>query len=113
MKTIIAFFAVLAVAVGNPLPLVQILVNVVGQDSIVNQEYPIIDRPVPQPNPEVVITPDPVILPQPVLPGGIVPEPVELPLPVLPAIIVPAPLPEPVLPGVIVPHPVVAPEDLN
>ncbi|KPJ01786.1 hypothetical protein RR46_06082 [Papilio xuthus] len=117
MRTLIVLFAVLAVAIANPLPLVQLIVNIEAQEP----GSPIIPRPIPEDTELEVIPPDqiqlphpqpnpsPVVLPEPVIPGGIVPEPVQLPAPVIPGVILPAPLPQPVFPDVIIPAPVIAP----
>ncbi|CAG5012511.1 unnamed protein product [Parnassius apollo] len=110
MKTFVTLLALLAVAVANPLPLVQIFVNIGGQTSIMEPGFPAIDRPTPE---SVVVVPEPVILPEPVLPGGVASEPAELPEAVLPEVVVPVPLPAPALPEVIVPVPVIAPENIN
>lgn len=115
MRTLIILFVVLAVAIANPLPLVQLIVNIETQEP----GRPIVPRPIPEETELEVIPPDqiqlphpqpaPAILPEPVIPGGIVPEPVQLPAPVIPGVILPETLPQPVFPEVIIPAPVIAP----
>ncbi|XP_059054393.1 magnetosome-associated protein MamJ-like [Achroia grisella] len=140
MKTFIALSALVALAVANPLPLVQIIVNVDAPSngnpvSIIDEE-PIVVGPIvlptptlpvidPAPHPVIVVenapevVPDPIILPEPVLPE-LVPEPIVLPEPVLPELLPePIVLPSPALPEIapepielpeIVPEPIVVPE---
>ncbi|XP_072944278.1 uncharacterized protein [Epargyreus clarus] len=126
MKAFVILAAVVAVAVANPLPLVQIIVNVAAPSSnpppVDNVVAPpeVIEDPVqPIPGPESIVlptpvlpilVPEPIILPQPVLPGPIImPQPVELPEPVLPGELPePVDLPDPVIP--VVPGPIVVPD---
>lgn len=134
MKTFVALFALLAVAAANPLPLVQIIVNVdapvdaspVGVPAkpevnptpvhIVDEAESIIPEPVVMPEPTLpeVVIPEPVVLPPPVLPEVIIPDPVVMPDPVAPEVIPePVVMPDPVAPEVIVPEAINLPEELN
>ncbi|KAF9418313.1 hypothetical protein HW555_004846 [Spodoptera exigua] len=123
MKSFVALFALLAVAAANPLPLVQIIVNV-DAPSDVAVGPAIVPEPI-KPSPvhivdeavnDVPVIPEPVIIPEPVFPDVVVPEPVVMPEPVLPEVVVvpePVVMPEPVLPEVEVGPVVALPEELN
>lgn len=117
MKTFVALFALLAVAAANPLPLVQIIVNV-DAPAVDASPVAVPAKPEIEPTPVHIvdeaesIIPDPVVLPAPVLPDVEIPAPVVMPEPSLPEVEIPAPvvMPEPSLPEVEIPAPVVMPE---
>ncbi|KAL0893768.1 hypothetical protein ABMA27_013905 [Loxostege sticticalis] len=109
MRTFVAFFALLAVAAANPLPLVQITVNV---DAPGYEDAVVIDKPEPVIPPGAIVYPTPVlpVLPEkPIVPPGSIvlpapekpivkPDPIVLPDPSLPivppgSIVLPAPGP--------------------
>lgn len=116
MKTFVALFALLAVAAANPLPLVQIIVNVdapVDVSPVVVPAKPeIIPDPVHIVDEAESIIPEPVVMPEPTLPEVEIPEPVVMPEPSLPEVEIPEAvvMPEPSLPEVVIPEPVVMPE---